>query len=516
MKSWLQNAVFYEIYPQSFRDTNGDGIGDFIGIIEKLDYIKDTGFTAIWMNPCFASPFTDAGYDVEDFYKAAPRYGTNEDLSRLFQEAHKRGIHVILDLVAGHTAYTCKWFQESMKPQKNFYSDRYIWTNNALEECNGIPGIKGMLRGISQRNGGCAVNFFSTQPALNYGFAKVERPWQCAVDSEAALSTRSELISIIKFWLGMGCDGFRVDMAASLIKNDENHAETIKLWQGIFAEVSKEYPDAAFVSEWGEPDKALLAGFDMDFLLHLGPSHYNDLFRVENPYFSPEAKGDLREFFQLYLKNLKLTQGKGLICIPSGNHDMERIAYRLDETQIKLAYAFIMSMPGVPFIYYGDEIGMRYLPDITSVEGGYFRTGARSPMQWDDTTNCGFSSAPADKLYIMLDPAADRPTVAAQQKDKNSVYHALKNLIALRKAIPALQESAAFEPVHVSGYPLVYKRCDGQESVLVAINPSANEETCECDASMREVIFCYNGTATQDEGKLRVPACSASFVKLAN
>lgn len=127
MKSWLKNAVFYEIYPQSFNDTNADGIGDIKGIIEKLDYIKDMGFTAIWMNPCFDSPFNDAGYDVRDYYKVASRYGTNEDLRCLFDEAHKRNIHIILDLVPGHTSVECKWFEESKKAERNEYTDRYIY-----------------------------------------------------------------------------------------------------------------------------------------------------------------------------------------------------------------------------------------------------------------------------------------------------------------------------------------------------------------------------------------------------
>lgn len=115
MKTWLSNCVFYEVYPQSFKDSNADGIGDIPGIIEKLDYIAEMGFRGIWLNPCFKSPFMDAGYDVEDFYTVAPRYGTNEDLKRLFIEAHKRGIHVLLDLVPCHTSTTCKWFLESMK-----------------------------------------------------------------------------------------------------------------------------------------------------------------------------------------------------------------------------------------------------------------------------------------------------------------------------------------------------------------------------------------------------------------
>ncbi|MGN0618709.1 MAG: alpha-amylase family glycosyl hydrolase, partial [Ruminiclostridium sp.] len=209
MPKWLDNAVFYEIYPQSFMDTNADGIGDFEGIIRKLDYIKLLGCNAIWINPCFLSPFGDAGYDVSDYYQTAPRYGTNEDLKRLFTEAHKRGLHVLLDLVPGHTSVEHKWFKESMKAERNQYTDRYVWTDSIWEEPSGM----GSLRGISIRDGSCAVNFFSHQPALNYGFYNPERPWQQSQEDEGPKATLEELKNIMRFWLGMGCDGFRVDMA---------------------------------------------------------------------------------------------------------------------------------------------------------------------------------------------------------------------------------------------------------------------------------------------------------------
>lgn len=130
--TWLNNAIFYEIYPQSFCDSNGDGIGDIPGIISKLDYVKSLGCNALWINPCFDSPFKDAGYDVRDYKKVAPRYGTNEDLQQLFQVAHEKGIHVLLDLVPGHTSEEHPWFLESAKAEKNEYSDRYIWTSNAF------------------------------------------------------------------------------------------------------------------------------------------------------------------------------------------------------------------------------------------------------------------------------------------------------------------------------------------------------------------------------------------------
>ena len=153
MTNWLEQSIFYEIYPQSFRDTNGDGIGDLPGIIEKLDYIQALGCNALWLNPCFDSPFGDAGYDVADYCRVAPRYGTNEDLVRLFDEAHRRGMHVLLDLVPGHTSIEHPWFKASMQPEKNEYSGRYIWSNHAWENVAGYGSINGQLRGISQRNG---------------------------------------------------------------------------------------------------------------------------------------------------------------------------------------------------------------------------------------------------------------------------------------------------------------------------------------------------------------------------
>ena len=183
----------------------------------------------------------------------------------------------------------------------------------------------------------------------------------------------------------------------------------------------------------------------MDFLLHFGPSHYMDLFRSENPYFKREGKGNIAEFINTYVENYNKTNGKGLICIPSGNHDMTRIKEKLDDEEVKIAFAFLLSMPGAPFIYYGDEIGMNYLAGIRSVEGGYERTGSRSPMQWDDSTNAGFSSAKPEELYIMTDPDKKRPTVKSQKADENSLYYEVKKLNGIRLAHEALQSNAPVE-----------------------------------------------------------------------
>ena len=508
---WLDNAVFYEIYPQSFCDTNGDGIGDFNGIISKLDYIKELGCNAIWLNPCFASPFGDAGYDVSDYYSAAPRYGTNEDLKRLFEEVHNRDMHVLLDLVPGHTSVEHKWFKESLKAERNEFTDRYVWTDSIWEEPQGM----GCIRGISDRDGSCAVNFFSHQPALNYGFYKPDRPWQQAMDDDGPKATLEELKNIMRFWLGMGCDGFRVDMAGSLVKHDENSKGTIALWQNVREFLDKEFSSAAMVSEWGEPDKSIQGGFHMDFLLHFGPSHYNDLFRCEEPFFSDRGKGDVSEFVAKYKENYEKSERKGLICIPSGNHDMDRLARSIHGDNLKIAFAFLLSMPGAPFIYYGDEIGMRYVENLVSVEGGYGRTGSRSPMQWDSSTNAGFSSAPKEKLYIPQDESADRPTAEAQLADKNSLYHEVKKLIAIRQAHAALQSKGEIEFVYAEkdAYPLAYIRSTADEKILVIINPAAREVSFDCDIIPTETVYGFGGTASFADGKVTAAPQSAGYYR---
>ena len=530
MPKWLKDAIFYEIYPQSFCDTNADGIGDLQGIIRKLDYVKELGCNALWLNPCFDSPFNDAGYDVRDYMKIAPRYGTNEDMRELLQKAHERGIHVILDLVPGHTAITHEWFVRSMQSDKKL-AGRYIWSETPWERFENIPGIMGSISGICQR-GSCAVNFYSTQPALNYGFVDPdpEKPWQIHFNSEDALATRAAMVEVMRFWLDMGCDGFRVDMAFSLIKNDKDHIQTKKLWQEIRAMFDSEYPEAVLISEWGNPRSSLAAGFHMDFLLHFGESKYNSLFRGDDPYFSKNGRNDLAEFIDDYTGMLRdveaLTVGlkspskalaDGLICFPSSNHDMTRIARLLDADELKLAFAFLLTMPGAPFIYYGDEIGMRYLEDMPSVEGGYERTGSRSPMQWDNSLNAGFSSGKVEDLYIPLDTAPDRPDAGSQMADKDSLWHEVKKLNALRMSNKALQNLSPVEFLSSGdkrkGSPLAYKRGSGKGSVVVVLNPSLDTASIEVKGSGKMRVLYSVGMASKvDKDKVNVPPCSGLFL----
>ena len=169
----------------------------------------------ISVNPIFESPFRDAGYDVANFYKVAPRYGTNEDLRSLCAAAKARDMHIVLDLVAGHTSIECEWFQRSADYERNEYSDRYIWTNDIADLGDGT-----FINGYSDRNGAYKKNYYYCQPALNYGYANPEKDWQKSVDDPACIATQDALVDVMDFWCNLGVDGFRVDMAFSLVKND--------------------------------------------------------------------------------------------------------------------------------------------------------------------------------------------------------------------------------------------------------------------------------------------------------
>lgn len=483
---WLQQAVFYQIYPQSFYDSNDDGIGDIPGILQKLDYIESLGVNAVWINPCFVSPFHDAGYDVADYTRVAPRYGTNKDLRKLFVEAKKHGIRILLDLVPGHTSVEHPWFQASQKHAKNPYTDYYIWTDSVFEIPE--PDLP-VVRGLAQRDAGFVTNFFCFQPALNYGFAQTDpsHPWMQPVDASGPQLVRDEIKKIMAFWLEMSASGFRVDMAASLVKRDPHKTETSRFWNGIRDWLEEAYPEAALVSEWGNPAQAIPAGFHVDFLLGFNSPGWISLFRKRglgrwrDPYgwafFDESGHGSIMPFLDETLPYLKAVNSRGYVALITGNHDeTPRIADGRSIEMMKLIYIFLLTMPCTPFIYYGDEIGMRYL-DLPSKEGGYQRTGVRTPMQWSHAKNAGFSNAPAEDLYLPVDDAADRPTVTDQDADPDSLLNRVRSLIKTRNALQALGADGAFEVVFAEDgrLPFVYTRSKGDQKVMVALNPSGKE-----------------------------------------
>lgn len=479
MPAWLKDAVFYEIYPQTFKDTNNDGIGDIKGIIEKLDYVKELGCNALWINPIYDSPFKDAGYDVRDYKKVAPRYGTMDDVERLFEEAHKRNIHVLLDLVPGHTSEEHEWFTESKKAERNEFSDRYVWTNCWFHGIAGHPYVGGE----AERDGCYMLNFFKCQPALNYGFGKITADWQKSPEDPACIATREALKDVMRFWLDKGCDGFRVDMADSLVKDDdENKSNTGKIWKNIREMLDSDYPEAAIISEWSNPQQALKNGFHADFYLDHQGNGYNTLLRDnetpggDHSFLKKDGEGDIMRFLLDYLPKYDDTKDDGYISFITCNHDTPRARFTLSPEELKIAWALFLTLPGVPFIYYGDEIGMRYLNGLPTKEGGYTRTGSRSPMQWDSTQNYGFSNAEKESLYIPQDESEDAPTVEKQKDDPDSLLNTTKALIALRHQYLDLQADGSFEVIYAEKeqFPFVYRR----GNLLIAINPSDKKASC--------------------------------------
>jgi maltose alpha-D-glucosyltransferase/alpha-amylase len=480
MPEWLNKAIFYEIYPQTFYDSNDDGIGDIEGIIEKLDYIKELGCNAIWLNPCFDSPFKDAGYDVRDYKKVAPRYGSNEDLFRLFDEAHRKDMRVLLDLVPGHTSEEHFWFTESKKiTPRDEFKNRYIWTDSWFFW--GLEGLK-YIAGEAERDGCYIINFFKCQPALNYGFLNHREKWQLPPDNPDCIATREALKDIMRFWLsgdaGRGCDGFRVDMADSLVKfDDDKKSATSAIWRNIREMLDSEFPEAAIISEWSNPVLSLKAGFHADFLLDHWKSGYRSLVRdyedggADNSYFKKDSSGDINRFLAQYLPWYEATKNDGLICMITGNHDTPRISHGLERRELALAFAVIFTMPGVPFLYYGDEIGMRYLHNLPTKEGGYTRTGSRTPMQWLSGSGMGFSAAPLEKFYLPTDPDPSAPNVAAEEKDLASLLNTVKSLLRLRREEEDLSAKPNLEII----YPT--------KKVCTIVGDSKTSDAKACDAS---------------------------------
>ncbi len=537
-KNWLRDAVLYQIYPQSFQDSNGDGIGDLQGIIQRLDYIQSLGVNALWLNPCFDSPFGDAGYDIRDFYKIAPRYGDEADFAQLVEAVHERGIKVILDLVAGHTSMDNPWFVEEAANPHSQAANRYIWKNRDFDPKAGP--VKGDF----------VSNFFWYQPALNFGYSEPSESWQDPNNAPGPMKNRAELKKILAYWFDRGCDGFRVDMAGSLVKPENTPASieaTKGIWQEIRAWIDSEYPDRVLMSEWSHPARSIGAGFHLDFMLHFNAPGYSSLFfnghgTLPPPtgqtycYFDAEGQGSLEVFQQSYSEQRAATADKGLITLPVGCHDFQRLRCApRGWDELRCAWVFFMTQAGPPTIYYGEEIGMRYVEGVPSKEGSLLdgiaavnagtsglgeRAGTRTPMQWDASANAGFSSAAAGQLYLPIDPDANRPTVAQQEADPDSLLHFVRKLIRIRKVHPALGTDADFRILNTKGddYPLVYLRELGGVRFLVAINPAREAKSIEVsiNGKLGKVFMNAGSEWTTKDGKLNVSiaAFGYSIVKL--
>lgn len=552
---WLRDGVIYQVYPSSYKDSDGNGIGDIRGVISELDYIESLGVRAIWFNPLFVSGWIDGGYDVIDFYRVDPRFGTNNDMVELIEKAHAKGIKVMLDLVAGHTSDKHPWFIQSSQDTNLQYSDYYIWSDR-LPDAKAERDLETMLKDPNYmqntigkwmkseypRNKFYMKNFYACQPSLNYGYANPDpsRPWEQSVDAPGPKAVRQELKDIIAFWYGKGVDGFRVDMANSLVKNDKDKKEIMNLWREIREWSDKNYPDHVLMAEWGSPKYCLAAGYNIDMDLNSTKAHNRRMYFDRKhqadggSYFSlnggqpsvkdlygnawPEDKIDsrttaaemLKEYYDYFTDCLESTETMGYFATITGNHDHLRINMGARNTpdQLKVMLTWVLTMP-MPILYYGDEIGMRSLVDMPNVEGanhnGKERSGARTPMQWTSGETAGFSTCSPDKLYLPVctewSPATSYPqyldwkknfeagkvkpiakgeiTVESQDKDPESILNWTRELIALRKSSEALWADSKFIPVFNESqpYPMVYLRSNGKETFLIALNPTGTRKS---------------------------------------
>ena len=337
---WLKNAVIYHIYPSSFQDSDGDGIGDLEGIRSRLDYVKACGFNTIWLSPVFESPFEDGGYDITDYYKVDPRFGTNTQLVELIRDAHAKGIRICLDLVAGHTSDKHPWFRQSRSADTNLqYSDYYIWSDSK----SSLP-TKKFVKSDAPRNGNFLKNYFEVQPALNYGYAHPDpdEPWQQGYDDPGPRAVRQEIRNIMAFWMDKGVDGFRCDMAMLV---------PIEFWNETSLRLRRVKPDLFMLAEAEERNLFEEGAFDACYAWRM---HHlmNDVARQRTRVTA------LRDY--IYADRDDYPDSAMRLAFTS-NHDENswngsEFSRLGDAREIMAVFTFVVPR-GLPLIYTGQEIG---------------------------------------------------------------------------------------------------------------------------------------------------------------
>jgi maltose alpha-D-glucosyltransferase/alpha-amylase len=498
---WYKNAVFYEVFVRAFADSSGDGIGDLRGLTDKLDYLQELGIDCLWLLPVYPSPLRDDGYDIADFYKIHPDYGVVEDFRRLVDEAHKRGLRVIADLIPNHTSDQNYWFQASRDlahPEHDKYRDWYVWsdTDQRYTETRIIfldtepsnwtwDPVRG--RYFWHR-------FFFHQPDLNYDNREVQE----------------EMLKVIRFWLEKGIDGFRVDAVPYLYEregtNCENLPETHAYLKRMRAFVDEVAPGALLLSEanqWPEDVRPYLGDgdeFHMNFHFPLMPRIFMALARGDRtPILEildrtppiPETcqwATFLRNHDELTLEMVTEEERQFMWSFYAPEPRMRlnlgirrRLAPLLgnDRARIELVNSLLFTLPGAPVVYYGDELGMG---DNIWLED---RDGVRTPMQWSGEGNAGFSAAAAEDLYApVIDDDAygyQRLNVKAQQADPGSLLNWMRQAIRVRKAQPALGRGEVRFLEVANRAVLAYLRSDSEETILVVNNLSEEAQTIELD-----------------------------------
>ncbi|MBD0370117.1 MAG: maltose alpha-D-glucosyltransferase [Pyrinomonadaceae bacterium] len=447
---WYKDAVFYEVYVRGFYDSNGDGIGDFRGLTEKLDYLEWLGVDCLWLLPMYVSPLRDGGYDISDYYTILPEFGTIEDFKTFLDEAHARGIRVITDLVINHTSDQHPWFQEARSSPASPKRDWYVWSDTA-EKYTGARIIfldteHSNWTWDDQAQAFYWHRFFSHQPDLNYDNPEVHKA----------------MLDVVDFWLEMGVDGFRVDAVPYLYEregtNCENLKETHAFIKKLRAHVEKHFPNRLLLGEanqWPEDVVAYFGDddeFQMNYHFPIMPRLFMALRQEDRhpmteilegtPDIPPNSQWGifLRNHDELTLEMVTDEERDYLYNEYAKDRRMRlnlgirrRLAPLLDNSRrrMELLNGLLFSLPGSPFLYYGDEIGMGdniYLGD---------RDGVRTPMQWTADRNAGFSRADFARLYfpVIMDPVYGYQSVnvEAQLRFDSSLLYWMQQVIRLRK-----------------------------------------------------------------------------------
>jgi alpha-glucosidase len=492
---WWQHAVFYEIYPRSFADSNNDGIGDLNGIASKLDYLKELGVDAIWITPCFPSPQVDFGYDVSDYENIDPMYGALKDFDQLSAEARKRNIRVILDLVVNHTSDQHQWFLDSKSSKTSAHRDWYIWRDG---KAPGQPPNNWLSTfGLSAWKLDPTTNqyyyhyFYPEQPDLNWRNPAVE----------------NAMLDVTRFWYKRGVAGFRLDAVDTLYEDPalrDNPAlpGTDKFGRPKTLETyNKKLPEVH------DAMRKLRSTADEYHAVLIGETWTSDVSELKDYY---GAKGDElqmpMDLMMTDFKGLSADQYRKHIAAVNAaghwpvyvitNHDIVRSYTRYADGKhnddiAKLMAAFYLTLRGTAIMYYGEEIGMenndpKRVEDVQDpigklgwpIEKG--RDGERTPMQWNDGANAGFSKA---NPWLPVPPSAKTHNVATEQKDQNSVLSFYRQLLALRHKEPALLDGDYLSLNQDDPNVLTYIRRYKDEAILVALNMSALDQSVKFDLS---------------------------------
>jgi len=495
---WYKDAVFYQLHVKTFADSNGDGIGDFRGLSGKLDYLSDLGVTCLWLLPMYPSPARDDGYDIADYYSIHPPYGTLDDFRAFLDAAHARNLKVITELVLNHTSDQHAWFKEARASRDNPRRDWYVWSDTD----DGYAGVRIIFLDTEHSNWAWDPQskayywhrFFSHQPDLNY-------------DNPAV---REEMWNVMRFWLDLGVDGFRVDAVPYLIEREgtscENLPETHDVIRFLRGRLDAHFTDKMLLAEANQPPEQVRPYFGDGDQFHMA-FHFPLMTRmfmalrledrkplvevVERTPAIPDAcqRGIfLRNHDELTLEMVTDVEREYMYDEygrePGSRLNLgirRRLAPLLDgdRRRIELMNGMLMSMPGSPIVYYGDEIGMGdniYLGD---------RNGVRTPMQWSGGWNAGFSSADPERLAQPLISNAvygyQAVNVEAQKRLDHSLLNWMKALIAVRRSTPVFSRGSTtfFKPANHR--VLAYLRTLGKERVLVVCNLSSSAQAVELD-----------------------------------